>query len=162
MRSLLIAALLLIFTAGAARAQASYCEPAPGTKLLYTDRAYLILPKAQNAQPSSLRPQVDGPDAVFEGLELERTVQRAMQALDPEHREAIVLRDIEGFGYEEVAEILNINLGTVKSRLMRGRAHLKTRLTPLVRASATPSTASPDCSSTAVFRAPLAGLREAK
>ncbi len=74
----------------------------------------------------------------------------------------IVLRDIEGFGYEEIAEILNINLGTVKSRLMRGRAHLKARLAPLARASATSSAASPDCSSTTVYQGPLAGLREAK
>jgi RNA polymerase sigma-70 factor (ECF subfamily) len=79
----------------------------------------------------------------------------------------IVLRDIEGFGYEEIAEILNINLGTVKSRLMRGRAHLKARLAPLARASATSTAASPDCSSpncssNVAYRAPLAGLREAK
>jgi RNA polymerase sigma-70 factor (ECF subfamily) len=81
--------------------------------------------EAQNAQPSALRPQVDGPDAVLEGLELERTVQRAMQALDPEHREAIVLRDIEDLSYEEIAEITGVELGTVKSRLHRARLQLK-------------------------------------
>jgi len=81
--------------------------------------------EAQNAQPSSIRPQVDGPDAVLEGLELERTVQRAMQALDPEHREVIVLRDIEDLSYEEIAEITGVELGTVKSRLHRARLQLK-------------------------------------
>jgi RNA polymerase sigma-70 factor (ECF subfamily) len=39
-----------------------------------------------------------------------------------------VLREIEGFGYEEIAEMLNVNLGTVKSRLMRGRAALREAL----------------------------------
>jgi RNA polymerase sigma-70 factor, ECF subfamily len=46
------------------------------------------------------------------------------------------LRDIEGFSYEEVAEILGVNIGTVKSRLMRGRAHLKERLASFARAAA--------------------------
>ena len=47
-----------------------------------------------------------------------------------------MLRDIEGFSYEEVAEILGVNLGTVKSRLMRGRAHLKARLAGFAEAAA--------------------------
>jgi predicted RNA polymerase sigma factor len=45
-------------------------------------------------------------------------------------RTVVILRDIEGFGYEEIAEILNANLGTVKSRLMRGRSQLKKQLAP--------------------------------
>ncbi len=51
-------------------------------------------------------------------------------------RTVVVLRDIEGFSYEEVAEILDVNLGTVKSRLMRGRAHLKDRLAGFAAAAA--------------------------
>ena len=42
----------------------------------------------------------------------------------------VVLRDIQGFSYEEIAEILGISLGTVKSRLNRARAALKERLQP--------------------------------
>jgi RNA polymerase sigma-70 factor (ECF subfamily) len=42
----------------------------------------------------------------------------------------VVLREIEGFAYEEIAEILQVNLGTVKSRLMRGRAALRAILAP--------------------------------
>jgi RNA polymerase sigma-70 factor (ECF subfamily) len=81
--------------------------------------------EAQKAQPSAIRPQVDGPDAVLEGLELERLVQRSMQALDEEHREVIVLRDLEDLSYEEIAQITGVELGTVKSRLHRARLQLK-------------------------------------
>jgi RNA polymerase sigma-70 factor (ECF subfamily) len=59
-----------------------------------------------------------------------------------------VLRDIEGFAYEEIAEILHTNLGTVKSRLMRGRAHLKAQLAPYVEAAAK----RPCCNTTQAFQ----------
>ena len=53
-------------------------------------------------------------------------------------RIVVVLRDIEGFTYEEIAEILNLNLGTVKSRLQRGRTQLKALLTPFAEAVSKP------------------------
>ncbi len=62
-------------------------------------------------------------------------VEAELREVPEPFRTTVVLRDIEGFAYEEIAEILNVNLGTVKSRLMRGRAHLKTRLAPLVAAA---------------------------
>ena len=49
----------------------------------------------------------------------------ALRTLPEAFRTVVVLREIEGFGYEEIAEILNVNLGTVKSRLTRGRAALR-------------------------------------
>jgi RNA polymerase sigma-70 factor (ECF subfamily) len=52
-------------------------------------------------------------------------VEAALKELPEAYREVVVLREIEGFGYEEIAEILNVNLGTVKSRLTRGRAALR-------------------------------------
>src|SRR6202021_2065099 len=67
--------------------------------------------------------------------EMREQVEAAVREVPEPFQTVIVLRDIEGFGYEEIAEILNIHLGTVKSRLMRGRAHLKARLAPLVRAA---------------------------
>jgi RNA polymerase sigma-70 factor, ECF subfamily len=106
--------------------------------------------------------QHESPFDLAAHAELREQVEAAVREVPEPFQAVIVLRDIEGFGYEEIAEILNINLGTVKSRLMRGRAHLKARLAPLARASAISSTASPDCSSTPAYRVPLAGLREAK
>jgi RNA polymerase sigma-70 factor (ECF subfamily) len=64
-----------------------------------------------------------------------RVEQELVQVPEP-FRTVVILRDIEGFGYEEVAEILGVNLGTVKSRLMRGRAHLKDRLATFAAAAA--------------------------
>lgn len=55
-------------------------------------------------------------------------VEAALLTLSDVFREVVVLREIEGFGYEEIAEILNVNLGTVKSRLTRGRAALRDAL----------------------------------
>ena len=52
-------------------------------------------------------------------------MQQAMSKLSEQHRSIIVLRDIEGCSYGEIAQILEISIGTVKSRLARGRADLK-------------------------------------
>jgi RNA polymerase sigma-70 factor (ECF subfamily) len=60
--------------------------------------------------------------------ETRRRVEAALLELPDAYREVVVLREIEGFGYEEIAEILNVNLGTVKSRLTRGRAALRESL----------------------------------
>ncbi len=55
-------------------------------------------------------------------------VEAALKQVPEPFRTTLILRDIEGFVYEEVAEIQGVNLGTVKSRLVRGRARLKTIL----------------------------------
>ena len=60
--------------------------------------------------------------------ELEHRITSALQTLPEAFREVVVLREIEGFGYEEIAEILGVNIGTVKSRLTRGRAALREAL----------------------------------
>ncbi len=60
--------------------------------------------------------------------ERERALRAALQSLSRAYRETVILRDIEGFTYEEVATTLGINVGTVKSRLARGRQELRQRL----------------------------------
>jgi RNA polymerase sigma-70 factor (ECF subfamily) len=57
--------------------------------------------------------------------ELFEVVQRSLVKLPPEYREAVVLRDLEGRSYEEIAEILEIPPGTVRSRIHRGREALR-------------------------------------
>ena len=68
--------------------------------------------------------------------EVRARVEDGLRHIPEPFRTVVVLRDIEGFSYEEVAEILDINLGTVKSRLMRGRIHLKARLAGFAAAAA--------------------------
>jgi RNA polymerase sigma-70 factor (ECF subfamily) len=60
--------------------------------------------------------------------EREAVLHAALKSLSRPYREVIVLRDIEGLSYEEVAATLDLNVGTVKSRLNRGRAELRRRL----------------------------------
>jgi len=60
--------------------------------------------------------------------ERERALKKALSSLRRVYREAVVLRDIEGFAYEEIAATLGISVGTVKSRLARGRQELRRKL----------------------------------
>jgi len=62
--------------------------------------------------------------------EVRERVEAALRQVPEAFRTVVVLREIEGFTYEEIAEILRVNLGTVKSRLTRGRAVLRTLLAP--------------------------------
>jgi RNA polymerase sigma-70 factor (ECF subfamily) len=65
------------------------------------------------------------PDVLVEMDELKNIVNDAINKLSGEHRTAIILRDIHGFSYEEISEIINCPQGTVKSRINRARRALK-------------------------------------
>lgn len=69
--------------------------------------------------------EADGPEQALERVEVQRTVQESINALDEEYRVVVVMRDIQGYSYNEIADALGINLGTVKSRLNRARNALK-------------------------------------
>ncbi len=68
------------------------------------------------------------PAQAFDARHLNGDVQDALAALAPEYRAAVVLCDIEGLSYEEVAVTLGVKLGTVRSRIHRGRAQLRVAL----------------------------------
>jgi RNA polymerase sigma-70 factor (ECF subfamily) len=70
--------------------------------------------------------------------EIRERVEAALRQVPKAFRAVVVLREIEGFSYEEIAEILQVNLGTVKSRLMRGRAALRAVLAPACGISSSP------------------------
>jgi RNA polymerase sigma-70 factor (ECF subfamily) len=65
------------------------------------------------------------PDDLVEGMQLEAVVKRAILQIEPDFREALVLRDVEDLSYEEIAAITGLPEGTVKSRIHRGRARLR-------------------------------------
>jgi RNA polymerase sigma-70 factor (ECF subfamily) len=69
-----------------------------------------------------------GPERAWEHNNLDHDVQRALDTLPPEFRAAVVLCDIEGLSYEEIALTLDVKLGTVRSRIHRGRALLREEL----------------------------------
>jgi len=68
------------------------------------------------------------PEEVLESKEQETAIQQALSRLSSDHRSIIVLRDIEGFSYSEIAEVLGVSMGTVKSRIARARSDLKKSL----------------------------------
>ena len=68
------------------------------------------------------------PDTAYADQRFDDDVEHALQALPPDFRAAVVLCDVEGLSYEEIAEILGAKLGTVRSRIHRGRALLRKAL----------------------------------
>lgn len=70
----------------------------------------------------------ENPHQYVENRELGAQIERAIGKLRPEYRTVVLLRHIEGHSYEEIAEILDLPLGTVKTYLHRARGELKTRL----------------------------------
>jgi RNA polymerase sigma-70 factor, ECF subfamily len=81
-------------------------------------------------EPKAREPKADEPplDARLETSESGALVQRALMELDPESRAVIVLRELQGQSYQEIATALEVPEGTVKSRLSRAREALKDKL----------------------------------
>jgi RNA polymerase sigma-70 factor (ECF subfamily) len=71
---------------------------------------------------------IQGPDDAYAGQELRYTIQAALNRLPQSLREVIVLRDVEGYSYHEIADMLACSTGTVKSRLFRARTRMKDQL----------------------------------
>jgi RNA polymerase sigma-70 factor (ECF subfamily) len=67
--------------------------------------------------------------------ETQATVRRALGALPAVFRSVVILRDLEGLSYEEIAEVVEASVGTVKSRILRGRRMLREILDPVLRSA---------------------------
>lgn len=72
------------------------------------------------------------PDAYVENMELGSQIEAAIGKLRPEYRSVTLLRHVEGYSYQEIADILGLPLGTVKTYIHRARLELKSALAPLV------------------------------
>ena len=72
------------------------------------------------------------PDAVLASKEIAEMVNAAMEALPEELRQAITLREIEGLSYEEISEVMNCPIGTVRSRIFRAREAISEKIKPLL------------------------------
>jgi len=89
-----------------------------------TDSLDAELPGADQDVASSISASAPRPDAALAGREASELLQSALARLSPDLRETIILRDLQDREYREIAGILSIPEGTVKSRLNRGRAEL--------------------------------------
>lgn len=72
------------------------------------------------------------PETVLAAKEIAATVNAAMEALPEELRQAVTLREIEGLSYEEIAEVMNCPIGTVRSRIFRAREAISAKVKPLL------------------------------
>src|SRR5438309_9183717 len=72
------------------------------------------------------------PETVLAAKEIAATVNSAMEALPDELRQAVTLREIEGLSYEEIAEVMNCPIGTVRSRIFRAREAISAKIKPML------------------------------
>jgi RNA polymerase sigma-70 factor (ECF subfamily) len=101
---------------------------------LLVSESSLVSP-GEGEEPSRVENELsDGetPEAVLASKEIAATVNAAVDALSDDLRQAIVLREIEGLSYEEIADVMNCPIGTVRSRIFRAREAIALRLRPLL------------------------------
>jgi RNA polymerase sigma-70 factor, ECF subfamily len=72
------------------------------------------------------------PESIMAGRQIAATVNAAIDALSEDLRQAITLREIEGLSYDEIAEVMNCPIGTVRSRIFRAREAIALRLRPVL------------------------------
>jgi RNA polymerase sigma-70 factor (ECF subfamily) len=91
----------------------------------------LDAPGPGETEPPDLPDRGEGPEAAALRHERQRTLQAALLRLPGDQRLAVVMCDIQGCAYEEIAEAMHTSIGTVKSRIARGREKLRRELTAL-------------------------------
>jgi RNA polymerase sigma-70 factor (ECF subfamily) len=75
--------------------------------------------------PRQIYDPSDGPETIYEKKMIQEFIQRGLLRLKEDQRELIVLRDLQGYSYEEIGELVRLPVGTVKSKLHRARMDLK-------------------------------------
>ncbi len=91
--------------------------------------------EAENFEDADGLRDVNTPDAMMMSRQVGDAVNRAIERLPEDLRTAIVLRELEGLSYEEIAESMNCPIGTVRSRIFRAREAIATELRPLLETS---------------------------
>ena len=88
--------------------------------------------EAENFEEGDLLRDINTPERMLFSKEIGETVNAAMEALPEELRTAIVLREIEGMSYEDIAKMMDCPIGTVRSRIFRAREAVAEKLKPLL------------------------------
>lgn len=95
----------------------------------------------EGAAPLEIEDSAGTPFDRLAAHEVQAVVRGALQKVPEVFRSAVILRDLEGLTYEEVAEVLDVSVGTVKSRILRGRRALKELFEPMMNAEKAPTEA---------------------
>ena len=91
--------------------------------------------EAENYEDAELLRDTDTPERLLMTKQIGQTVNAAMEALPEDLRTAIVLREIDGLSYEEIAHVMDCPIGTVRSRIFRARDAISVKLRPLLDAA---------------------------
>ncbi|MBP9904274.1 MAG: RNA polymerase sigma factor RpoE [Rhodoferax sp.] len=83
-------------------------------------------------QPKSEPSSDETPESVLAAKEIGRAVNAALDALPDDLRQAITLREMDGLSYEDIAEVMNCPIGTVRSRIFRAREAISARIKPML------------------------------
>jgi len=94
----------------------------------------LVTAREEDGPVLELPNEDDSPDDSLLRGERRAVLEAAIKKIDPTYRTALVLRDVEGLDYAEIAEILEVPVGTVKSRIHRARSRVQTLITPYMEA----------------------------
>ena len=86
----------------------------------------------ETSRPEHALSDGETPEAVLASREIARAVNAAVEELSEDLRQAVTLREIEGLSYEEIAQVMNCPIGTVRSRIFRAREAIAQRLRPLL------------------------------
>jgi RNA polymerase sigma-70 factor, ECF subfamily len=97
-----------------------------------TESALFSVNDEETSRAESELSDGETPEGVLASKQIAQTVNAAIQALSEDLRQAIVLREIEGLSYEEIADVMNCPIGTVRSRIFRARESIAQRLRPLL------------------------------
>lgn len=83
---------------------------------------------AEGNKTMEVEDSTSAPEAILSGGMVNEFLQRGLDSMNHEFKLAVVLADVEGMAYEEIADIMRTSIGTVRSRIHRGRKHLKSHL----------------------------------
>ena len=86
----------------------------------------------ETSRPESTLTDGETPEAVLASREIARAVNAAVEELSEDLRQAVTLREIEGLSYEEIAQVMNCPIGTVRSRIFRAREAIAQRVRPML------------------------------
>ena len=98
----------------------------------FAPRSEMSLEQEAGSETGQIADPAKNPEEAYSETELGRALERAIAALEPEYREVLLLRDVEGLTAPEVSEVVEVSVAAVKSRLHRARAAVREQMAPFL------------------------------